>query len=72
MNAKDIMTVAFDKATGITPSVLVAARLAEVSPADFAKGLADEESNAAYLVDVTGALTAVLVAEAKATKKASK
>lgn len=64
MNAKNIIANATNEALSVTPSVMVTARLAKVSPADFAVALADSKANSAYVAKVASNLIQVRTKEA--------
>lgn len=72
MDTKDVIARATDKAMGITPSVLVTARLSGFKPAEFAKSMYDEEANDEFLSEVVAASVAVAVKKAHEKKKEEK
>ena len=56
IDANRVVAEATERAGKITKSVLVVARVANVTPANFAKALADDEANAKYLAKLASEL----------------
>lgn len=56
IDANRVVAEATERAGKITKSVLVLARVANVTPANFAKALADDEANAKYLAKLASEL----------------
>ena len=64
IHADEVISGATSKAQAITKSVLVLARLAGVTPANFAKALVDEVANAKFTAKFTAELVDAELAQA--------
>lgn len=70
VNHKAIVADATSFAGSVTPSVLVLARLAKVTPEQLAVGLRDSDKNGDFLAEFVAALISVDLKEAKKEAKA--
>ena len=66
MDTKSTISNSVEKALEIRSSVVTLARLAKVPAGVFAKGIADTDANADYLVELAGEMTKVEVARTRA------
>lgn len=64
INANSIVAEASAKAANITPSVLVLARMAKVTPKAMAEALSDEVENAKFSIAFTSAYVEAELAKA--------
>jgi len=72
INVKSVNREAVDFVNEITPSVLVVARIAKITPADLAKALYDRDSNEDYLNSVLVNALPLALKRARAEAKEAK